>query len=145
MDDPNKLDCAPKATRLWPWLLITAIVVASPVLIVSNRIASYSKQQRDTRELLASVRSQCPTSEDKETWERATGWLLTAHGNICFSDDLVTRSELLSFSNDVDAKLSEAPPNRRTVEWIWNRLGDTGAHGAFYIQKYNSTFRDSWN
>lgn len=134
-----------KRIKIWTFMLLASFVVVVPILVVSIRLSSYGALQRETFELVLSISAQCPVDEDEKLWKRGTGWIVTAYGNICCSESLVSRRELVCFSDDLRAKLDEAPPDRSTVEWIWKRLGRTGAHGAFYIDKYDTSFRQSWD
>ena len=67
--------------------------------------------------------------------------LCTAYHNVCFSPEHVTLAELKRFTADTQPKVA-AKVDIQTLDWIWERLAETGPAGDKYVQKFGPVYRE---
>ena len=81
-----------------------------------------------------------PESVPTKTWEDAAGWAKTAYHNVCYSERHVRFEELVRFNHDARVKFSGAV-DLQSIDWVWERLAETGPHGQRYVEKFESEYR----
>jgi hypothetical protein len=101
----------------------------------------YHYEQRATLELMRQLRDRRPVGVDADRWEYASGWAITAYCNICFSPGYVPLDELKRFRTELEERLRE-PVDLTTIDWVWERLGKTGAHGQKYRERFEPEYRE---
>ena len=72
-------------------------------------------------------------------WEECVGWAVTAHCNVCFSEEHASYEAMCRFEEQLDERLKEEI-DLGTIEWIGDRLAETGPHG----QQYMANWREQW-
>jgi hypothetical protein len=131
------------------WLLVgglLAIVVLGGALLALRVWALYVYAQERTAayELVAKLSDRRPEDVDAEVWDVATTWAITAYANVCFSEGYVTLDELRRFRADTERRLA-GDVDLKTIDWIWQRLAETGPHGQQYRQRFEPQYRDNLN
>jgi hypothetical protein len=109
------------ALRLWP-------------------LFAYGQQRRAGEQAVVQLLSRRSPDVDAAVWEVATTWATIAYANVCFSAGYVSLPELRRFSADVEQRIG-GDVDLATVDWIWQRLGETGPHGQQYRQRFEPQYR----
>jgi hypothetical protein len=104
----------------------------------------YARERTAAHDVVFQLREQCPQNVSAEAWEVATSWAITAYANVCFSEDHVSIEELRRFRNDTEKRLA-GKVDLVTIDWIWQRLGETGPHGKHYRQRFEPQYRGDVN
>jgi len=120
--------------------LIGVLAFVAPVGFRFWRLVSYARQQRIGAELIGSLNERRPESVPTKTWDDATGWAITAYHNVCFSETHVTFDELVRFNHDAKMKLA-GNVHLISIDWVWERLAETGPHGQRYFEKFEPEYR----
>jgi hypothetical protein len=125
------------------WKLMVAVAVLSVLLgfcvLPVFELNAYHRLQRQTDTSIRYLRPTDPQAVSPVAWECASGWTITAYGNICFSPEHVSYAELCRFRDDLDRKLAgKIDPS--TLIWIWDRLAETGPHGQRYVRRFKPIF-----
>jgi hypothetical protein len=124
---------------------LAALVLLSLGLVLAGRWilhhSEYAREQRAGYESVLQLRERRPADVSPDTWEWATNWAITAYANVCFSPEHVSLEELKRFRADLEERL-RGPVNLGTVDWIWQRLGQTGPHGLSYQQRFEPQYRE---
>jgi hypothetical protein len=125
------------------WLVAVALVAACviPAALWVSRQSDYFRDQRAGRQQVVQLQQRRPADVDAETWEWATNWAITAYCNVCFSQEHVSPEELRRFNADMAERL-RGPVNLATVDWVWERLGQTGPHGLRYREQFEPQYRE---
>lgn len=129
--------------RRYVWfvgVVVLAACVMSPAMRVWGHFA-YRRDQRVAMESVRQLRDQRPRDVDADTWEMASGWAITAYCNVCFSPEHVSHDELRRFRVDLEEQLRR-PVDLSTIDWVWERLGQTGPHGARYRERFEPQYRE---
>ncbi len=123
-------------------VLTTAFIVFALVAVRTWSFHRYFNEHDSIRDQLVQMRqNRRPENIDAVVWEVATTWTITAHGNVCFSPQEVTLSELKRLRADVEKRLA-GHVDLTTTDWIWQRLGETGPHGQKYRQRFEPEYRE---
>lgn len=130
--------------RHYFWLLGLAVLAACvvPLALRVFRHVAYAQDRRAAQDMVNQLRHLRPPDVDAETWEMASGWAITAYCNVCFSPDHVPHDELRRFRAELEAKL-QGPVDLATIDWVWERLGQTGPSGLSYKQRFEPQYRES--
>ena len=102
---------------------------------------AYAQEQHAMRDLVEQLPNRRPPGVSVAAWDVATGWAITACGNVCFSEGYVPIDELRRFRVDVEKRL-KAEVDLTTIDWIWQRLGETGPHGQQYRKRFEPEYRE---
>lgn len=122
------------------FVLIGVLAIAAPVGIRFWRLVSYARQQRIGAELIGSLHGRRPETIPKKTWEDATGWASISYNNVCFSESHVAFDELVRFNHDARLQL-EGNVGLHSIDWVWERLAETGPHGKRYFEIFHPEYR----
>jgi hypothetical protein len=101
----------------------------------------YAHERSEAYDLVAQLPERRPEKVDTEAWEVATSWAITAYANVCFSAEHVPIDELRRFRVDVEKRLA-ADVDLMTIDWIWQRLAETGSHGQQYRNRFEPIYRE---
>jgi hypothetical protein len=99
----------------------------------------YSQRSFRIHEKIMALRDRRPASVSPQVWEECVGWIVTAQGNICFSEEDASYRAMARFEEQLDEKL-KGDVDLGTIEWIGDRLAETGPRG----QQYIANWRDQW-
>jgi hypothetical protein len=102
-------------------------------------IERYNCTSRRIRERIYALDERRPANIRPQLWADSVGWAGIAQGNICFSEEHTTYEAMCRLEEQLDEKL-KGKIDLGTLEWIWDRLAETGPHGQSYV----STFRKAW-
>ena len=126
-------------------VLAATFVFLTWVAVRTWQLERYYHEQSSGHELLVQLkRDRRPENLDSKVWEEAVGWAITAHANVCFSESHVPIDELRRFRADLEKRL-DGEVDLATVDWIWQRLAETGPHGRQYREKFEPQYRDHVN
>ena len=120
----------------------TAVVAAVAICIVAFRVApqfSFFSQARRMNDLVHTLPARRPDGVSEKSWEVAVNWVHTAVNNVCFSATHVPLVEMKRFVNDLESRLS-GRVDLDIVNWIWDRLEQTGPHGKQYVANWRQEF-----
>lgn len=117
------------------------LLVVSLGMIFSGRIAAriwqtrtFHREVRHLQQTLEPWRSLPPPGIDAHVWREAAGLVTaTGVGNVCFSPSHVSLLELRRLQRDVEAEMAQGPVTPQKLDWLWQRLGQTGPRGRKYI------------
>jgi hypothetical protein len=135
------------AARRLKWLAVfgvlaaVAFCVALPAVWIWPQFV-YARERSAAHEVVAQLADRRPADVDAAVWEAATSWAVTAYGNVCFTESHVPLDELRRFHDDVKERL-EGPVNLATIDWVWQRLGETGLHGAQYRDRFEPQYLEN--
>ncbi len=126
-------------------ILLTCLIFGIPLLLLPELIRfwkaqSYLIQQKSTRQLLNTIERSRPPDVDQKTWDAATGWMMTAYCNVCFSEEHVPLTEFRVLHRDLKVRMEQGI-DLRTIDWFWARMKRASPHGQRYITKYEPAFR----
>ncbi len=127
-------------------ILVSGIVAALCALLVLPaqwiyQVVNYAKEQRRAADVVESLVDRRPSGTSSTEWDVASEWAVTAYHNVCFSADHVRLDELRRFRVDVEAKCSpQAEIRITTIDWIWQRLAETGPHGKQYVGRFRPQY-----
>jgi hypothetical protein len=122
-----------------PLLLIgvgLAIWVGSKGVLV----ARYHRYSQRVSQKIEALDDRRPAAVSPELWEECVAWAVTAHCNICFSEENTSYEDMCRFEEQLDEKL-KGDVDLGTIEWIGDRLAETGPHG----QRYMTNWKIQWN
>jgi hypothetical protein len=105
------------------------------------RQAEFHRLARQIDEPIRKLRATRPYEVSPSVWECAHNWTITAYCNVCFSPGHVRTEEMYRLREDVRRKL-EGEINLDTLEWIWDRLAQTGPHGKRYVERFRPRFQE---
>lgn len=95
----------------------------------------FSREKRAIEQLLHQWwEGRPPPGVSERRWEGAWGIAYNGFGNVCFSPEHVSLQEMHLLKADLQAKMQE-PATMASLRWFWNRLAETGPHGAQYIEQ----------
>ena len=92
----------------------------------------FGAEYEEMEELLWRWGENCPEGMDDRDWQRSFNATLSIFANVCFSPEHVSLKEMRRLNFDLRHKLQE-PTSLEALEWVLNRLGETGSHGRKYI------------
>jgi hypothetical protein len=132
-----------KRFRSWT---ITVIVVgllaaAAPKLMWLVEQNKYARQKRVADQLFENLRARRPPDCPADKWRHAATWSSIAFGNIFFSPEHASYSELRKFTAELRSML-ERDVNVELFDWIWDRLEVTGIHGNRYVDRFRSAYEE---
>jgi hypothetical protein len=104
----------------------------------------YGSRSRAIREAINSLRHRRPVNISERAWEEGVGWTITAHVNVCLSPGHTSYEAMDRYGRDLDEKLNGAV-DADTLDWIWDRLAETGPHGKSYTTRFRSDMKMSMN
>ena len=136
---------SPGRARKLGWLVLPYLVVALPILIVVLTASfiwiedRYYRRSRAINMKICSLEKRRPAHVSAEIWSECVAWASIAHGNICFSKEHTDYEAMCRFERQLDDKLKE-DVDLTTLEWIGDRLAETGPHGQQYMDKW----REQW-
>lgn len=137
------------SARRSTWLLVTGVLAAVllGVAFLAFRVLPllvYAQERTAAYEAVAQLPDRRPDGVDAQVWKVATSWAITAYANVCFSEGYVPIDELRSFRVDVEQRMA-GNVNLATIDWIWERLAETGPHGQEYRNRFKPQYRESLN
>jgi hypothetical protein len=103
-------------------------------------MARYNHCSLRIRQKIEALDGRRPAAVKPKLWEESVGWLATAHCNICFSEEHASYEAMCRFEKQLDEKL-KVDVDLGTIEWIGDRLAETGTHG----QRYMTDWKIQWN
>lgn len=123
-------------------LILLVVGIGMFVWIVSNAVPlmKYSQRSRRINDTIRSLEQRRPANVDAELWQECIAWASTAHGNICFSEGHTSYSSMCRFEEQLDEKLKEEV-DIDTIEWIGERLAETGPNGQQYMTKWQKQWQ----
>ena len=126
---------------LFGLLPLLILIVGFGAWVGPTWVAMYRYSQRSHRiwEKLCNLERRRPTTVSPRLWEESVGWAVTAHGNICYSEEHASYDAMCRFEKELDEKL-EGDVDLGTIQWIGDRLAETGLHG----QRYMTKWREQW-
>lgn len=126
---------------LFGFLPLAILAIGLLVWVGSRAIPLYRYGQCSQRinEKITALRQRRPATVSPRLWEESVGWAVTAHGNICFSEEHASYQAMCRFEEQLDDKL-QRDVDLGTIEWIGDRLAETGPHGKRYMLKW----REQW-
>lgn len=123
--------------------LIVSLVLAvsvSLLLILIVKVSIYSSHRNNGRRQIDSIAQRISLSLPPPEQEVVVFWTPCAYGNVCFSPDEVSLTELKRFNEDVRLR-AKGSVDLATADWIWRRLAETGPHGAKYVARFEPKYR----
>lgn len=137
------------SARRGTWLLVTVVLAAVflGVALLAFRVWPlyvYAQERTAAYEVVVQLPDRRPESVDAKVWEVATSWAITAYANVCFSEGHVPIDELRRFRVDVEKRLA-GDVDLATIDWLWQRLAETGPHGQQYRQRFEPQYRENLN
>ena len=126
---------------LFGCLPLLILVIGLLVWIGSKAVplVRYSKHSRSINEEIKALRDRRPATVSPQLWEECVAWASIAHCNICFSEEHASYQAMCRFEEQLDEKL-KGNVDLDTIEWIGDRLAETGPHG----QRYMTNWREQW-
>lgn len=125
------------------WLAALGILALVGYLLGEwHRHSRYNGERERIRQLVVSLRDRRPEVVSSEAWEAGIGWTMTAHLNVCFSPRLVSREALFQLGRQLDERLASGI-DAGTIEWVWDRLAETGPHGKQYIDRFRPVMQEA--
>ena len=103
-------------------------------------MARYNHCSLRIRQKIEALNDRRPAAVNPKLWEESVGWLVTAHCNICFSEESTSYEAMCQFEEQLDEKL-KGDVDLGTIEWIGDRLAETGPNG----QRYMKNWKIQWN
>jgi hypothetical protein len=122
---------------LGAFALCASVVIWVSVNVVPRVL--YGGQRRTGDELFRQLSNRRPSNIDVQTREIATNWATTAYRNICFGEAQTPLQELKRFCKDLEARL-QGRVDLTTIDWIWERLGQTGPYGNEYRLRFEPQY-----
>lgn len=131
-------------TRHFCWLAGVAVLAAClvPLTVRVVRLITYAQDRNAANELICQLGDRRPPNVDAETWEMASTWASIAYVNVCCCYEQVSHEELRRFRADLEKKV-QGPVDLATIDWLWNRLGQTGPHGRNYQERFEPQYREN--
>jgi hypothetical protein len=135
------------ATRRMKWLVVfsllaaVAFCIALPALWIWPQFV-YGRERSAGHEVVTQLVDRRPADVPPAVWEEATTWAITAYANVCFSESHVPLDELRRFRVDSEERF-EGEVNLATIDWVWQRLGETGPHGRQYRDRFEPQYREN--
>ena len=122
-------------------LILVIVGVGFLVWIASNAVPQMRYNQRSHRinEKIIALRERQPPNVSERLWTECVAWASIAHCNICFSEGHTSYEAMCRFEEQLDEKL-QGEVDLDTIEWIGERLAETGPHGRQYMNKW----REQW-
>jgi len=125
--------------RFSVWKLMVAIAILavclSYVLVPFSRQVEFNRLRAQMDDSIRNLQPTKGTAVSPIVWDCARNWTITAYGNVCFSRDHVATAEMYRFKDDLDKKL-KGKIDLSTLLWIWERLAQTGPHGAQHVEAH---------
>jgi hypothetical protein len=123
------------------FFLLAILAIGLLAWIGSKAIPLYRYNQRSyrIREKIWALNERRPATVSPRLWKESVGWAVTAHCNVCFSEEHASYEAMCQFEERLDEKL-KGDVNLGTIEWIGDRLAETGPHG----QRYMGYWREQW-
>lgn len=121
-----------------PILIITAGISAWFVARAIPLIR-YNHRSQGINEKIKALAGRRPANVSPELWQECVAWASIAEGNICFSEKHASYETMCRFERQLDEKLKN-DIDLATIEWIGDRLAETGPHGQQYMAKW----REQW-
>ena len=108
--------------------------IAWPAFYIVPRIL-YSQKREQIVEIIGNW--------SKDDAKRASEWESLRHGvlNVCYCSDMVSFQELNKLLAEVK-RLDREPRDLVNVDFLWNRLAETGLHGEAIVSRFIN-FRDA--
>jgi hypothetical protein len=128
----------------WLGVLVALALIVGMVLPVVRFVIEkplYNSRSREVGRLLLSLHSRCPRGIPPQNWEEAVNWTATAQCNTFFSPSHASKADLDQFGRDVEDRL-RGPVGVDTIEWIWDRLAETGPTGREYVERFRPEMRE---
>lgn len=132
--------------RLYRLIALTALAaimlaLVRPALFVWN-LHVYGQKSHHIRALIMSLRDQRPSDIPDHAWEEGINWTVTAHCNVCFSPDHASFENMCIYGQQLEEKL-QGKIDASTLEWVWDRLAETGPQGKRYTDQFRGQFKES--
>ncbi|MDY0169920.1 MAG: hypothetical protein RBS80_25480 [Thermoguttaceae bacterium] len=100
----------------------------------------YNQRSRRINQKIADLRAQQPPDVRADLWNECIAWASIAHCNICFSEGHTTYEAMVRYEENLEEKL-EGDVDLTTIEWIGERLAETGPHGQQYMEKWRKQWQ----
>lgn len=121
-------------------LLILFIGVVAWVAWTTIPQMRYNQRSRRINQKIADLRAQQPPDVRADLWNECIAWASIAHCNICFSEGHTTYEAMVRYEENLEEKL-EGDVDLTTIEWIGERLAETGPHGQQYMEKWRKQWQ----
>jgi hypothetical protein len=115
--------------------ILLALAIAVGVALYFSRTDEKTRAWREfyaevdqVKAIVENMRWECPPNVDQMRWEAACDITCSAVGNVCYTPEHVSMSEMRRLREDIERKAAE-PASLDTLRWIWHRLAQTGPHG----------------
>ncbi|WP_145367514.1 hypothetical protein [Maioricimonas rarisocia] len=105
-------------------------------------VLRFAALYRECSAYAETLKSSRPDDVPPEVWDEENFGVGTALANVCFSTHHVPLAEMELFTADFRQQMSE-PIDLTTIDWLWKRLADTGAHGEQYVGKWRPVWEES--
>lgn len=123
-------------------LVLLILVIGFLVWFVSNAVPQirYNRRSYRINEKIISLQQRRPENVSEQAWADCVAWASIAHCNICFSEGHTSYQAMCRFEDQLDEKL-QGEVDLDTIEWIGERLAETGPHGRQYMNKWWETWK----
>ena len=131
-----------KRTFLFGCLPLLILFIGVVVWVAWTAIPQmrYNQRSRRINQKIADLRAQQPPDVRADLWNECIAWASIAHCNICFSEGHTTYEAMVRYEEDLEEKL-EGDVDLTTIEWIGERLAETGPHGQQYMEKWRKQWQ----
>lgn len=123
-----------------------ALLLIGGVWFYLSQIRSWGQYRAKNSEIarrLFELKDQVPAGIDPQSWENLTTLTDIGFGNVFFSPQHASYTEMLRFQADLEERLRRDKPIRvETLRWIWKRLAETGPHGKDYSERMVLLFEE---
>jgi hypothetical protein len=128
-------------------LMLASAALGSGVTVWIFEVRPLQQYYAKTHEIsrrIQRLESDPPEGVDAHAWSSVTAATGIAFGNIFFGPQHASFEELDRFDTDLRARLARNPePSLATLEWIWNRAGESGLHGREYVTRFRPLFEEA--
>ena len=123
--------------KLLALVALLALLLALCIVPIGRHM-EWSRLEQDADSSIRNLKPTLPNSLDPNVWNCAHGWVVTAYVNICIRDSTST-DEMYRLRHDLEQKFKDRI-DLGTLDWIWNRLGETCPYGKRYIERFRPLF-----
>jgi hypothetical protein len=133
------------SARRTAWPFVTGIAAAGLLGVAFLAVQIwpqyvYAQERTAAYNVVAQLLDRRPDGVPAPVWDVAATWAATAYANVCFSADHVPIDELRRFRADVEQRLA-GQVDLATIEWLWQRLAETGPTGQQYCSRFEPAYR----
>jgi hypothetical protein len=141
-EGPDPAGGGSRRSKLVVWLAVLAGLLLGMLVIGGGtwlghriwNIRAFRAEHDALAAILTRWQQSPPARVDPRVWREVVVVVHNAMGNVCFTYQHVPVAEMRRLRREVEAQ-ARGPVTLDTLEWLWNRLGQTSPHGAEYIQR----------